>query len=174
MSRGPPGRPNRPHRAASPAPSHARGLHQGPYMCDPRAIHPLRKGLLKGGVMGPANTPTPTSPASARAPPSKKSASTATSSPPAATSARRLKKTTASPSRKRWPGSPSNGASSKPRRGGWTPQSRRIWRGWGLVQGKAAVPKVREAIQMIEQEGWRLIRTRGSHRQFKHRSNPVV
>ena len=30
------------------------------------------------------------------------------------------------------------------------------------------MPKVREAIQLIEQDGWRLIRTRGSHRQFKH------
>lgn len=28
--------------------------------------------------------------------------------------------------------------------------------------------KVREAIRMIEQDGWYLARTRGSHRQFKH------
>jgi predicted RNA binding protein YcfA (HicA-like mRNA interferase family) len=28
--------------------------------------------------------------------------------------------------------------------------------------------KVREAIRLIEQDGWYLARTRGSHRQFKH------
>jgi predicted RNA binding protein YcfA (HicA-like mRNA interferase family) len=28
--------------------------------------------------------------------------------------------------------------------------------------------KVREAIKLIEQDGWYLIRTRGSHRHFKH------
>ena len=30
------------------------------------------------------------------------------------------------------------------------------------------MPKVREAIQLLEREGWRLSRTRGSHRVFKH------
>ncbi|MFN0158988.1 MAG: type II toxin-antitoxin system HicA family toxin [Bacteroidota bacterium] len=30
--------------------------------------------------------------------------------------------------------------------------------------------KVREAIRLIEKEGWRLARTRGSHRQYKHPS----
>jgi predicted RNA binding protein YcfA (HicA-like mRNA interferase family) len=28
--------------------------------------------------------------------------------------------------------------------------------------------KVREAIKLIEADGWRLDRTRGSHRQYKH------
>jgi predicted RNA binding protein YcfA (HicA-like mRNA interferase family) len=28
--------------------------------------------------------------------------------------------------------------------------------------------KVREAIKLIERDGWRLVRTRGSHRQYKH------
>lgn len=28
--------------------------------------------------------------------------------------------------------------------------------------------KVREAIKLIEDDGWYLVRTRGSHRQFKH------
>lgn len=28
--------------------------------------------------------------------------------------------------------------------------------------------KVREIIKLLEDDGWRLIRTRGSHRQFKH------
>jgi len=30
------------------------------------------------------------------------------------------------------------------------------------------VPKVREAIKPIEADGWREVRTKGSHRQFKH------
>jgi predicted RNA binding protein YcfA (HicA-like mRNA interferase family) len=28
--------------------------------------------------------------------------------------------------------------------------------------------KVREVIQLIERDSWRLVRTKGSHRQFKH------
>ncbi len=28
--------------------------------------------------------------------------------------------------------------------------------------------KVKDAIAIIEQDGWRLVATRGSHRQFKH------
>ena len=28
--------------------------------------------------------------------------------------------------------------------------------------------KIREVIQRLEQHGWRLVATRGSHRQFKH------
>ena len=28
--------------------------------------------------------------------------------------------------------------------------------------------KVRDAIRMIEQDGWSLVATRGSHRQYKH------
>jgi predicted RNA binding protein YcfA (HicA-like mRNA interferase family) len=28
--------------------------------------------------------------------------------------------------------------------------------------------KVREVIRLLEREGWRLVVTRGSHRQFKH------
>jgi predicted RNA binding protein YcfA (HicA-like mRNA interferase family) len=32
--------------------------------------------------------------------------------------------------------------------------------------------KVRELIRMLEQDRWRLARTRGSHRQFKHPSKP--
>ena len=30
------------------------------------------------------------------------------------------------------------------------------------------MPKVREAIRLIEEDGWYLARTRGSHRQYKH------
>jgi predicted RNA binding protein YcfA (HicA-like mRNA interferase family) len=32
--------------------------------------------------------------------------------------------------------------------------------------------KVREAIRLIEQDGWFLVATRGSHRQFKHPTKP--
>jgi predicted RNA binding protein YcfA (HicA-like mRNA interferase family) len=32
--------------------------------------------------------------------------------------------------------------------------------------------KVREAIKLIEADGWRLIRTKGSHRQFRHSVKP--
>ncbi|HEX5220025.1 MAG TPA: type II toxin-antitoxin system HicA family toxin [Verrucomicrobiae bacterium] len=32
--------------------------------------------------------------------------------------------------------------------------------------------KVREAIKMIEDDGWYLARTRGSHQQFKHATKP--
>ena len=30
--------------------------------------------------------------------------------------------------------------------------------------------KVRQLIRLLEQDGWKLIATRGSHRQFKHPS----
>ena len=29
-------------------------------------------------------------------------------------------------------------------------------------------PKVRDAIRVVERDGWYLVRTRGSHRHFKH------
>jgi predicted RNA binding protein YcfA (HicA-like mRNA interferase family) len=32
--------------------------------------------------------------------------------------------------------------------------------------------KVRDAIRLIESDGWRLVATRGSHRQFKHATKP--
>ena len=32
--------------------------------------------------------------------------------------------------------------------------------------------KVGELIRMLEQDGWRLVRTKGSHRQFKNPSKP--
>jgi predicted RNA binding protein YcfA (HicA-like mRNA interferase family) len=32
--------------------------------------------------------------------------------------------------------------------------------------------KVRDVIRNLEQEGWRLVRTKGSHRQFRHPSKP--
>ena len=32
--------------------------------------------------------------------------------------------------------------------------------------------KVREAIKMIEQDGWYLVATKGSHRQYKHPLKP--
>jgi predicted RNA binding protein YcfA (HicA-like mRNA interferase family) len=32
--------------------------------------------------------------------------------------------------------------------------------------------KVREVISMVEADGWALVRTRGSHRQFRHPTKP--
>lgn len=32
--------------------------------------------------------------------------------------------------------------------------------------------KVREAIKLIEADGWTLVRTRGRHRQYKHPTKP--
>lgn len=32
--------------------------------------------------------------------------------------------------------------------------------------------KVRDAIRLIEADGWQLDRTKGSHRQFKHETKP--
>jgi predicted RNA binding protein YcfA (HicA-like mRNA interferase family) len=32
--------------------------------------------------------------------------------------------------------------------------------------------KVRELVRRLEDDGWRLARTRGSHRQFKHPTKP--
>ncbi|MDE2780132.1 MAG: type II toxin-antitoxin system HicA family toxin [Chloroflexota bacterium] len=34
------------------------------------------------------------------------------------------------------------------------------------------MPKVRDALRLIERDGWRLVRTRGSHRQFHHPDKP--
>ncbi|MGE0599524.1 MAG: type II toxin-antitoxin system HicA family toxin [Dehalococcoidia bacterium] len=34
------------------------------------------------------------------------------------------------------------------------------------------MPKVREAIRLIEKDGWKLLRTRGSHRQYSHPVKP--
>jgi predicted RNA binding protein YcfA (HicA-like mRNA interferase family) len=34
--------------------------------------------------------------------------------------------------------------------------------------------KVRDVIKMLEQDGWHLDRTRGSHRQYKHSGKPGV
>ena len=34
------------------------------------------------------------------------------------------------------------------------------------------MPKVREAIKLIEADGWSEVRTKGSHRQFKHPTKP--
>lgn len=32
--------------------------------------------------------------------------------------------------------------------------------------------KVREAIRAVERDGWRLVATRGSHRQYRHPAKP--
>ena len=33
-----------------------------------------------------------------------------------------------------------------------------------------SVVKIRDVIRMIEQDGWLLVRTKGSHRQYKHKT----
>lgn len=37
-----------------------------------------------------------------------------------------------------------------------------------LLVSRGGMTKVREAIRWIERDGWRLIRVRGSHRQYRH------
>ncbi len=32
--------------------------------------------------------------------------------------------------------------------------------------------KVRDVIKLLEDDGWRLVRTRGSHRQYRHPAKP--
>ena len=32
--------------------------------------------------------------------------------------------------------------------------------------------RVRDAIKLVEEDGWQLVRTRGSHRQYKHPTKP--
>ena len=34
------------------------------------------------------------------------------------------------------------------------------------------MPKVRDAIRLLERSGWALVRTRGSHRQYRHPDKP--
>ena len=34
------------------------------------------------------------------------------------------------------------------------------------------MPKVRQAIEIVEADGWYFVRQRGSHRQFKHPTKP--
>jgi predicted RNA binding protein YcfA (HicA-like mRNA interferase family) len=34
--------------------------------------------------------------------------------------------------------------------------------------------KVKEVIKMLEQDGWQLIRVKGSHRQYKHPTKPGI
>ena len=34
------------------------------------------------------------------------------------------------------------------------------------------MPKVRDALRMLESDGWMLVRTRGSHRHYQHPTKP--
>ena len=34
------------------------------------------------------------------------------------------------------------------------------------------MPEVRDAMRLVERDGWALIRTRGSHRQYRHPDKP--
>ncbi|MDE2900818.1 MAG: type II toxin-antitoxin system HicA family toxin [Chloroflexota bacterium] len=42
----------------------------------------------------------------------------------------------------------------------------------GIWYGSRCLPKYRDAIRMIEQDGWYHVRTRGSHRQYHHPTKP--
>ena len=41
-----------------------------------------------------------------------------------------------------------------------------------VVQSLRNMPKVREAIRLVQRDGWFQVRTRGSHRQFHHPQKP--
>lgn len=41
-------------------------------------------------------------------------------------------------------------------------------------RGRKKVPKVRDAIKLLEQEGWRLDRIRGDHRIYNHPDKPGI
>jgi predicted RNA binding protein YcfA (HicA-like mRNA interferase family) len=49
-----------------------------------------------------------------------------------------------------------------------------LWRSKRASFGQRRVPfvKVREVLRRLVDDGWYLVATRGSHRQFKHRSKP--
>ena len=34
--------------------------------------------------------------------------------------------------------------------------------------------KFRDLVEMIEEDGWKLVRTKGSHRQYKHLAKPGI
>lgn len=36
------------------------------------------------------------------------------------------------------------------------------------------MPKVRDVVRRLEREGWTLVRTRGSHRIYKHPEHPKI
>ena len=84
---------------------------------------------------------------------------------PGVTWARSHNLTTANHSRRRWPAWPPNGGSNRLKGSGWTRPSRRTWSGWGLA-------KARDAIRLVERDGWRLVRSRGSHRQYRYPVKP--
>ena len=37
-----------------------------------------------------------------------------------------------------------------------------------VLQRRGSLLKVRDVIRLLERDGWYLVRTRGSHRQYKH------
>ena len=41
-----------------------------------------------------------------------------------------------------------------------------------MMCGSPVFVKVRDAIKLLEADGWRHIRTAGSHRQYRHNSKP--
>ena len=43
-----------------------------------------------------------------------------------------------------------------------------------LIAVSEFVMKVREVVKLIEDDGWYLVRTKGTHRQFRHPSKPGI
>ena len=43
---------------------------------------------------------------------------------------------------------------------------------WYGCSGKGNLIRFRDAMRMVERDGWSLVRTRGSHRQFRHPNKP--
>ena len=41
--------------------------------------------------------------------------------------------------------------------------------GMDELSGEVDMPKVKDAVRLIERDGWRLVRTRGSHRHYQHK-----
>lgn len=39
---------------------------------------------------------------------------------------------------------------------------------------QSAAMKIRDAIMLVESDGWRLVRTRGSHRHYHHSAKPGI
>ncbi len=55
---------------------------------------------------------------------------------------------------------------------GWLVVVRILNGSWREIVRKATCVKVRDAIRVIESDGWKLARTRRSHRQYRHPLKP--
>lgn len=51
-------------------------------------------------------------------------------------------------------------------------QGRHQYKGVDRITGRRMLTNSRDIIRRLESEGWRLVRSKGSHRQFKHPTKP--